>query len=646
MYTSNALAGLIYVAYLFVPGYLALRVSRVKEHVFLLSFGISFTVLVVSRILFGAVSGPILVWYFCFFGVVSVSLLVSTFVRAKKGSIIVNPDQNAIRGGVSGCAFVLAGFGVYHIIVGPYTEVPSDFWAHLAEVTTVFDEIHAGEKLSYANITGNSFVPFLHANVANLVGVRPIEIVGVATLITSATYLGSVFWFSVWSSMKLGWSSNQTLIVGVLAAVLALIALGVSTFSYVRYYAYFPHILNSSLLLVVIVLFVDYLEGRTNNVLSVVAVAGFIGVMLVTNRQEALFALIVVGGISILKFVKQERFKGASVHGINKRVLVAGTGSLILGIGSVILISMIFPAGVMGWPHVISLKDVHASFPNWLIANPKMRFWDTVGLFGVVVYVWYFVRIKTFRDLDYVTVGMFIPVLTLFNPWFVSVFLKIASWDSLWRFAYLIPIPLVAALLITDSWRSVVRTPKFGNCVKQASLSVFAVIMILPVDIDLIHDSKSRIYSLASVDKSNGALLWGDLIQMLGSLPEPRHLITDSVTNYVLTSSTQHSGKYDGKKGGGDKESWQQRRNFFQGDYQGRLLGGKFANSLVIINNRNGAESRNGKISGHWWADILEVSSDYPSGALEFLQDNPQSFRLIWEGENIWVFEITPGVSN
>jgi hypothetical protein len=61
----------------------------------------------------------------------------------------------------------------------------------------------------------------------------------------------------------------------------------------------------------------------------------------------------------------------------------------------------------------------------------------------------------------------------------------------------------------------------------------------------------------------------------------------------------------------------------------------------VIVNQRDGALSANGRISGHWREDILKVSTLYPPKLAEFLKTNPEEFRLLWEEDGISVFRIT-----
>jgi len=107
---------------------------------------------------------------------------------------------------VWGSGLIVALFAVYHFAVGPYTEIPADFWAHLNLVTEGYS-VTAGKSSELGTIAaGTEPVAFLHMLVALLWDSTPFQLVGVATFCTSVLYLAVVFWFTVWLIEKLGWS--------------------------------------------------------------------------------------------------------------------------------------------------------------------------------------------------------------------------------------------------------------------------------------------------------------------------------------------------------------------------------------------------------------------------------------------------------
>ena len=72
-----------------------------------------------------------------------------------------------------------------------------------------------------------------------------------------------------------------------------------------------------------------------------------------------------------------------------------------------------------------------------------------------------------------------------------------------------------------------------------------------------------------------------DLVQYLNKMPGQTDILTDYVTNYVLTTSLRHKGITR------SKETWQNRVNIFSGDYRDDLLYYGADGKLLIINFEN-----------------------------------------------------------
>ena len=418
------------------------------------------------------------------------------------------------------------------------------------------------------------------------------------------------------------------------AVVLFVVAYGVSSFSYIRYYAYFPHLLNLSLMFIIVGLYVDYLGHRETNRNVLAVIAMFLVTVLLINQQELLFVLILLSSVSIWRFARMTISKEACDKTLLIRARVMGslaTAASLVGIGAGFLM---FGSGDWGRPHVIDLGHVSEIFRGLPIANPGLRFWDTLGLHGVVIYCWYLYHWGKFIRADYINVAMFSPLITLLNPIFVLWFLHIGSWDALWRFAYLMPVPIVGGILVGLTVQDLIKWKGHPKSLPGCLFLVAAVVTLMPFDTELISNDNSRFPSLVRLEQSNGALLWGDLIEAVEVIEGKRILITDSITNYVLSSATKHGGK------GEPKERWQQRRGLFGGDYKDRLLYYGVDNSLLIINQRDGSLSETGKRSGHWWSDVLKVSQLYPRDLVQFVEERPDDFRKLWNNNNITIYEV------
>lgn len=639
----------LYLSYLFIPGYLVIRLAKLKDHRVTVYFAISFSILIVSQIPYRLTGGSVMMWYGWLHAVMAVTLFSAYFSRFLRLDYFVVKESRGLseqRVERLGLILVGTGFAIYHFLVGPYTEIPSDFWAHLSRVV---DEKYflktgvypAGEDIRVL-LDDPGFVHFLHGVVAELLSVHPLVIVREVTLVTSLIFVFVYYQFTLRVIDGLKMTHNKRVATALLATGLMVVSYGVATFSYIRYYAYFPHILNMALAFSSILLVIDYLERAEKKWLYLALAAVLVAIMIIVNRQEAVFALVIIAGISVIRLLRTYTSRGEFDHRVIYRNRIVGYTTLAFTLAVVI-------AGYDLRHLILGSEDKPIRFTqsglidlgrylriNWqvLIANPTMRFWDTLAPAGIVVYLWYLVRLRWFKGADYLNVGMLSPLVTLFNPLFVWWFLHIASWDPLWRMALVIPVPIVGAVLVIKSFSApglVFKSSKFwGSC----ALSLIFLASLLPWENTLFENTRSRFPSLAALSKTNGEQLWWDLINVVDQVDGKRHLVTDPVTHYVLSSSTRHRLKSPGKAG------WQHSRDPFSGDYKDRLLYYGMDGGIVIVNERDGSPSKSGSWSGHWPEDILTVSGRYPSDIKRFLQSRKEEFKQIWKGNSIVAYKV------
>ena len=191
----------MYLAYLLGPGYVVVRLIGIRRNIFLLSYGISICLLVVSQIPFRVSSGNPSSWFLTLHILLVVLFLVCWRVgRFGSGSYTMwHHGKNRQR--VGGFVAIIILFSIYHLVTGPYTEIPSDFWSHLGRVKEQLFVLEQGQfpiDIGLVEIIrGGMYIPFLHATVAKYFGVSPITIVPSAALVTSAVFLGAVYWFTL-----------------------------------------------------------------------------------------------------------------------------------------------------------------------------------------------------------------------------------------------------------------------------------------------------------------------------------------------------------------------------------------------------------------------------------------------------------------
>ena len=634
VYSTTAVA--LYLLILLGPGLLICQFAGLKQDRFLYAFGFSISAVVFAQLTLRLLERGADHWSMTVVGsTLALGFLAkrlsgeNTEIRDSRESI--HQAHNFSK--LLGVAIVVLLFLGYHLSVGAYTEIPSDFWAHLGRVSKQFQMIESASQVLGVGARGLFddlvYVPFLHALIAHWVGLNPVELVTSATLATSLIFLCSFYFFAIKIQQNQKTCMVRKVAIAVLACVLIVLVLGVSSFSYVRYYAYFPHLLNMALFFVTLAVFTDFIESPQGRLKRALLLSMFLLVMGLVNKQEALFSVVMLISMFVVILAQRILLIGPYFRGLGIVFLFTVSGFISLALKS-------YPS-VGSNPHLLDLGDWSARFSGWVIANPQLRVWESFGWFGVVVCLWIFLERRQFAAMPYVWAGLLIPFLTVFNPLFVGIFIREIGWDPLWRFALLVPVPFIAASLVMSALWPLDQPRRLISKVSNSIFLTLTLILIFPLKLGPVDNSESRIPSLFSVQNYNGVKLWDDLIRFLNTLDQREIVITDSVTNYVITTATQHQGLPN------SKERWQQKYNYFNGDYRDKLEYYKRDHALLIVNLRDGKLSATGRISGHWPESILKVSDAYPDDLMDYLSSRPERYIPVFRADNIFVFRIKSG---
>ena len=650
----NVTAAIIYASYLLLPGYFYCLASCVSRNRFLLSYGISFSLLVVTQIFVRSYGGSIIQWYALLHSAIVVLIAVGLLMRFQRTKSVGAGFRWNFS--IIGFLVVVGAYGLYHLIVGPYTEIPSDIYDHLSRVKMVSESVCDGNVAQIDDgwtiiLSGFSrialfVVPFFHASVACALNVHPMTLLPAATLVSSLIFVSAIYWFS----MRLVASARMTIPFKVVASIFSVLFtvlwFGVATFSYVRYYAYFPSIYNFVLLFCTVCLLLDYLESARTRYVNLILIAIFMFVMRLVHEQEMFFALVLCCGIIVVRSIKTFKPYVVPRRALVLRarllalVVIVTTIALSLFIleqRSMVAGQYFYNPGAVQFSHVISLERISPLLKSLLIANPELRFWDTLSLYGVCVYFLYIFRYKWFSRIDYLTVAMASPVLTLLNPIFVVVFLHIVTdggWDVVWRFSYLMPLGIVGGLLVGVSLWQYRKKQSFGNLVVMLFIPILLLGVLFPFETPYVSNKNSRLGSLMHVDKTAGAGLWKDLVLAANSVSGDRILYADGVTRYVLGALTHHHvpsrKSYDFDHAPLEVTAYPSKVESMSKD----------SGALLVINRRNGSETMSSRLSGHWPIDILQVSKSYPTELDQFIDEHKEKFKLLWSQDKIWLYEV------
>ena len=635
---NSIAAATLYLAYLGGVGALVLLAWNSTRNFFINSFAVSISILVLSQVVLRILGTSVALWYWVVH-LTAFSLVISGLVTRNKRLrfSVCEWGRLDFHAAWPVCLIALS-LTAYHLWVGPYTEIPSDYWARLSDVAEQRMLVDRGmfpAGIQFVDLFEDKlYVPFLHAMVSSQLGILPIWLTSPATLVSTCFFLLATYFFAMQVGIQEGWTKSQRRITALLAALLTSLVVGVSSFSYIRYYAYFPHIVNATLLYATLLHFFDFLDREEASTTRLLFTAIFLTTMAFINKQEALMACILIVGLTFWRFGRHSICHFPSSLLLMRRSRKTAAVVVLLTCFLIVFTFVSREPGSWMAPHLIDLGDFWEPLRGLLVANPAMRVVDALGIFGLITYIWFFCEIRRFHNRDYILIGMLVPLLTLFNPLFVYWFLHVASWDPLWRFAFISPIALVAANLIVLA----TRRPNMGvNSLQVGFRRVMVLALFISVTPFAVGDFSnrfSRIPSLMAIDETAGSGLYEDLIAFLDKQDAGTRIITDYVTNYLLTSAVSVEGRRDAKG------SWQLKRSDLDGDFKNTLLYYQNDDSLVVVNKRNGGLSWTGKTSGHWPEDILQVHAFYPEGFQQFLDERTADFKKVWEQNSISIYRV------
>jgi hypothetical protein len=637
------LAALIFAIYLLLPGYLLLSAAQIQRNRFLLSYGVSISFLILSLASVLWLTDNFIHWII-FFHVGIVCLVIGVSWHANRRYKLKEREQARYKvqskHPTIWCLLLILAFCLYHVKFGPYTEIPSDFWKHLARVGTEYASLESSnlghsDLWTYFN-SGSSLIYVIQALVSHLLATDPLDLVPAVTLITSSIYLASVYWLSFSLFSKFFHNRRLVLISASLATLLTLTSFGTATFSYVRYYAFFPTIFGFPLIYASIVVFLNYLERPNNRGWQLLLIPLFLLVMILIHSQEALLTILILAAIAFVRGLRTLSPASGLANVLIPRARISA--QFFLGLGAVVVSYGLITQELAPWDHTRHVIDAGRFLPflnNFPIDNPSFRLWDTLGLFGIIIYVWSACNWKTLRRFDYLTAGMLIPIFTNLNPLYATVFLHFGSPTGLWRTAYLAPLSIVGALFIVTSLSHNMYRAKIWGRIFGLTMIALLALSLMPWTIQGYYNRTSRIPSLASVHATSGSGLWGDLIRVIREIEKKRvvrRIVTDQVSTFILYSANRSEIRWWSYHEYFPKNRTTYKKDFLESDLTG---------TLMVINRRNGITTESAQHARHWPVSILDVAQHYPNDLDEFLEVHKDHFELLWTSDDIAVYQMT-----
>ncbi len=553
--------------------------------------------------------------------------LFGTGKRARSGVLRANSTTRLIIGSV----LVVGGWSTYWTLVGGYSEVPSDFWNHLTRIRHQFDHLESGRLIPYdltlSQLVNRDYVHALHAILARESHLELLDSVEITAFATSVIFLLATFWFAFALFEQDDWSPWKQAVAALLVVLFVWMSMGIGPFSFVRYYALAPAIVGFVMYYAFLAAWIDLIRGSVGVGAGVARLSLLGAAMLLTHQQEFGFAVVMtvatLGTYLVLgpPAVPRERRKALSLV-FFALVVLATVASLVLVIHG--------EPGPIGSAKVIHLGRHLPMLEDMFILNPAYQFVQVYGVFGLTVTAAALFSLKYLARFPFLVAGLLVPLLTVFNPLFVYIYLHAAKYETLWRMLFVVPLPFIAAVLLVryiDSFRG--KTAR--SRIVGALVIVVATVSLYPVEYAGFRNANSRMGSLVDT-KTQGADWLADVVTFLNQVPR-QTVYTDPVTSYVLRGATRHV--VPGWKFYGGRSGFNFARLKSNGEL-GSLLASE--TGLFVVNKRVVPGTRNGVDSGHWGSNVLDTGRWYPDGFGEMLEE--QGATLLFDSNAVRVYGV------
>lgn len=629
----------------FLPGFFLLCLFDLKRWRFFFSLSLSlllFAICLASLLFWNLTWSQITAGYLFIVLVLAVLAMYKIFV-GKTFSLL---SQNFKAPDLFIFVSIVVVYGIYLSVVGPYDEVPSDFYRHLERIQLIRWNLEtSGSRITTEHLWPNGYyIYYIYAVSWFLSDTALEDAILFFSWFHGVIVITSLYFFSTeW----LARTFKTPRLLAVAACLLFVLHQGVIQFAFLRYYALSATLVCLPLVFLAAITFVKHTEEGITKKEQIVALA-CTAAPIFYHFQEALFITIIIwllsayySAVYLRGVFKQRSFSlglnGSTTCDIQLQYPVhALIAFAVLTVGFIAL--YVFSLGFIPKtpPDPQKILTLPFSFPiigAMHILNPAYQFLQTIGAFGILIYACFFLFAKRFSRDSFLFIGMLTPVFTVWNPLFVDIFLRLRDAHVLYRIGYMIPFTITGAYI----FGMICRSRSMSLVTRSALLAGWlaaCTISLVPWTTDTQIFHYSRLHTLMPVAKDLSYRHWEDMISFLREYRGRRNIYTDPVTGYLVSALTKHvSIRYKFTTGLHKPINFPSYVNEPLSAYEGGLL---------IINLRQGGLSQSGLTSGHWPVDVLKLRKYYSTPLLEQIRSNPESFPLIWTRDDVSIYEIYP----
>ncbi len=559
---------------------------------------------------------------------------------------------------------------LYWVYAGIYDEAPSDFLNHAERFqvqSMLLDQGFFTKKMINYPLSDSSEWSILKifstqglywytlvALLAKLCGIQIQNAFKQIALFTTLSFCAAYYFFVLLLIAKLRIRKKIKVLIAGGSVWLFVMTTGVSVFSFIRYYAMAPAMLNFVILFSAILSSLRWFQEARffDKELFLLPISGL--AMYLIHNQEAIFLFFILLAIAFVSFIRnciKICTKRQSVLMYQRQLIKALLALIILviiWIGLFIVVRKLYPEDwqksgfilpfipIPSEPVHIILKKIPIYAPQneWLalLAYQGLYMANQVfGLFGILVLLCSLCFIRKIYSITYLAAGVFFPFLTNLNPITLDMFIRMATDDiALYRFFYVVPIPIIGALVMCYLAWSIIKERSIVLKIICAGMLLLLIRTIFPMDNQYIDARNSKLFTLQRLQKKNTVMFWQDIYKFVNERWQNYEAIVSDPFTVRLLRAFQNKGN----------------QYIIPASFYGGVLplekevGDRLhSNRLVIVNLRDGEATHHSGIACHWDDDAVRVSRFYPYGIINYFAGLTNAFKMLYESNNVFVFE-------
>jgi hypothetical protein len=602
----------LYVLFLFAPGFIVSLRLGVDRYLITYSFGISYVFLILiylfSKFLSLSPEGFLILWL-----IGAVLLFVLSYKQIRwtiQSQYIV--DYNII--------LIIALWTIYALIAGPPDVVPADFIQHFSQIKHLLIQLEYWDKLDFVLdwylAKGNFYGYLFPAIQAWILDVRPYELIWIWSWLNALILLLVMFEFGRFIFKPLSKDSKTISTLSFVSVLLVPFMFGVNEFSYVRVYFNAVAIYNYALFLFVSLVFMRFIDGKHTVLVMMMLVISSMVTLLITHPQELMFFLVMLSLVSMVSSLKLYLLSNNKLIWVRNYVSIISVLSVIV---SAYLIFYVLVNPTPSPPNGIRVLSLPFTQGMSIVSMGELQ--RIIGIIGgsvLIISIFYW---KEWYKSTWLIASILSLVVTVFNPFFVDLFWRFSpTADSMYRFIFLSQSYWFMSILLWIGYRRFFSDNR--EIIKIIPILLVASIFIMTM-VGFKGFGPNRIHGLEPVPESQSARHWSDLWKYMDTLPEFPTVLTDPLTGYMVRGFTKQN--FNGHRF--RKDNTFIEYNF--DNYQNNPLQ-QHAGKYLIINLRDGNESKIGKLTGHWPKEELTISRYYSKALIDHI-NNTNMFELKWK---------------